>query len=149
MKLLSILLISFSALLFVGCGGGETKTPANTNSKNTAAEKPNEEKPAKDNKLATPKDSIAYQFELVKKGDFETLKSCCFTEKAKGSLTKEIVDKAKEDSSKTTMEEIFDKVEEGEADGKKTAKVIMKGGRTLTTLIETDGKWLANTVWFN
>jgi len=36
----------------------------------------------------------------------------------------------------------------GEADGKKTAKVKMKNGRTLSTLVETDGKWLADTIWF-
>ena len=30
----------------------------------------------------------------------------------------------------------------------KTAKITMKNGRTLTTLILTDGKWLADTIWF-
>jgi len=24
----------------------------------------------------------------------------------------------------------------------------MKGGRSLTTLVKVDGKWLADTVWF-
>jgi hypothetical protein len=27
-------------------------------------------------------------------------------------------------------------------------KIKMKNGRTLTTLVKTDGKWLADTVWF-
>ena len=35
-----------------------------------------------------------------------------------------------------------------EADGVKRAKVTMKNGRTLTTLVLTDGKWLADTIWF-
>ena len=39
-------------------------------------------------------------------------------------------------------------VKYSEADGKKTAKIKMKNGRTLTTLIETDGQWLADTIWF-
>ena len=30
----------------------------------------------------------------------------------------------------------------------KTAKITMKNGRTLTTLILTDGKWLSDTIWF-
>ena len=28
------------------------------------------------------------------------------------------------------------------------AKIMMQNGRTLTTLILTDGQWLADTIWF-
>ena len=47
-----------------------------------------------------------------------------------------------------TIDDLFASMQEGEWEGKKTAKVKMKNGRTLTTLILTDGKWLADTVWF-
>ena len=30
----------------------------------------------------------------------------------------------------------------------RTVKIKMKNGRTLTTLVLTDGKWLAETIWF-
>lgn len=97
--------------------------------------------------LKDPKSSIAYQFELVKAGDVDKLKTC-LTPRVRDSVTKEVVDKAKTDAAKYTIEELYDSAEMGEADGKKTAKIKMKNGRTLTTLIETDGQWLADTVWF-
>ena len=97
--------------------------------------------------LADPKSSIAYQFNLVKAGDVEKLKAC-LTPRAREGVTKEIVDKAKVDSAQYTIDDLYASAEMGESEGKKTAKVKMKTGRTLTTLIETDGKWLADTVWF-
>jgi hypothetical protein len=97
--------------------------------------------------LGDPKSSIAYQFELVKAGDLDKLKTC-LTPRVRDGVTKEVVDKAKTDAAKYTIEDLYDSAEMGEADGKKTAKVKMKNGRTLTTLIETDGQWLADTIWF-
>ena len=97
--------------------------------------------------LSDPKGSIAYQFDLVKAGDLEKLKAC-LTPRARAGLTKEMLDKAKVDAAKYTIDDLYASAEMGEADGKKTAKVKMKNGRTLTTLVETDGKWLADTIWF-
>ncbi len=99
------------------------------------------------NQLSDPKSSIAYQFELIKAGDVDKLKTC-LTPRVRDGVTKEVVDKAKTDAAKYTMEDLYASAEMGEADGKKTAKVKMKNGRTLTTLIETEGKWLADTIWF-
>lgn len=158
MKSISTLLMVFTASFLIACGetvaNNSTVNEVNvTNTAaNTAANAPinKEEAPTVDkSKLETPGDSIDYQFELVKKGDFETLKACCFTDRVKASLTKEIVEQAQKDSEMTSIDQLFDSVEDGEADGKKTAKIIMKSGRTLTTLIETDGKWLSDTIWFN
>lgn len=95
----------------------------------------------------SPKESIAYQFELVQKGDIDKLKEC-FTDRVKGNITSEAVEKGKTEASKYTLDDLVASVEDGEADGKKTAKIKMKNGRTLTTLVQTDGKWLADTVWF-
>jgi hypothetical protein len=98
-------------------------------------------------KLSDPKGSIEYQFDLVKAGDYDKLKDC-LTDRIKGNVTKEMVDKAKVDAAKYTMDDLYASAEDGEMDGKKTKKVKMKNGRTLTTLVETNGKWLADTIWF-
>ena len=103
---------------------------------------------ATDSSLSDPKGSIAYQFELLKAGDADKLRNC-FTERLRERITKERVDKAKEDASKYTLDDLYASAETGEYEGKKTTKVKMKNGRTLTTLILTDGKWLSDTVWFD
>lgn len=121
-----------------------TSTVPETTTKTTVPEKPVETKSESSN---DPKSAIVHQFDLIKAGDFENLKTN-LTPRVREGLTKDIVDKAKADSSKYTIEDLYDSVEMGDADGKKTAKVKMKNGRTLTTLVETDGKWLADTIWF-
>jgi hypothetical protein len=97
--------------------------------------------------LKDPKSSIAYQLEQVKAGDVDKLRECV-TARVRDSVTKEGVEKAKSNAGKYAIDDLYDSVEMGETDGKKTAKVKMKNGRTLTTLIQTDGKWLSDTVWF-
>jgi hypothetical protein len=97
--------------------------------------------------LKDPKSSLAYQFELVKAGEVDKLKAC-LTPRVRDSVTKEVMDKAKVEAAKYTLDDLYASAEMGEADGKKTAKIKMKNGRTLTTLIETDGQWLADTIWF-
>ncbi|HJQ30719.1 MAG TPA: hypothetical protein VJ866_00990 [Pyrinomonadaceae bacterium] len=97
--------------------------------------------------LSDPKSSIAYQFEQIKAGDVDKLKAC-LTPRVRDGVTKEVVDKAKTQAAQYTIDDLYASAEMGEADGKKTAKVKMKNGRTLTTLVETDGQWLADTIWF-
>jgi len=97
--------------------------------------------------LGDPKSSIAYQFEQIKAGDVDKLKAC-LTPRVRDGVTKEVVDKAKTQAAQYTIDDLYASAEMGEADGKKTAKVKMKNGRTLTTLVETDGQWLVDTVWF-
>jgi hypothetical protein len=127
-KNLTLLLVLFIAgLLSISCKGTSSGTSSNS--------------------LSDPKSSIAYQFDLLKAGDVETLKTC-LTPRVRDGVTKEVVDKAKTDVAKYTIDDLYASAEMGEAEGKKTAKVKMKNGRTLTTLIETDGKWLADTIWF-
>ncbi|HWS99242.1 MAG TPA: hypothetical protein VN256_03145 [Pyrinomonadaceae bacterium] len=103
---------------------------------------------AGDPTLADPKGSIAYQFELVKAGDADKLRNC-FTERLRDRITRERVDKAKGEAGRYTMDDLWASAEPGEYEGKKTMKVKMKNGRTLTTLVQTDGKWLSDTVWFD
>jgi hypothetical protein len=97
--------------------------------------------------LSDPKGSIAYQFDLLKAGDVEKLKTC-LTERVRDNVTRDAVDKGKDQAAKYTLDELYASAEMGEADGKTTAKIKMKNGRTLTTLVETDGKWLADSIWF-
>lgn len=128
-KILFTIMIATGSLI-VACGGRSSETAG------TSA-----------GALSDPKSSIAYQFNLVKAGDAEKLKTC-MTPRVRDGVTQEVVDKAKTEAAKYTIEDLYDSVEMGEAEGKKTVKVKMKNGRTLTTLIETDGKWLADTIWF-
>lgn len=100
-----------------------------------------------ESRLKEPKSSIEYQLELVKAGDFEKLKSCVMPA-VRDKVTKEGIDKAKANAGSYTIEDLYESAEMGEEDGKKTAKVKMKNGRTLTMLVEDGGKWLSNSVWY-
>ena len=148
-----------AALLALGTLSAACSTPTTTNTttntnantanvtaSNTAPTATPAARPATGS-LADPKSSIAYQFELVKAGDADKLKNC-FTTRVRDGVTKEVVEKAKGQAAQYTMDDLYASAEMGEADGKKTAKVKMKNGRTLTTLVETDGQWLADTIWF-
>ena len=97
--------------------------------------------------MATPRASIEHQVALLKAGDLEAFRAC-FTERLRGRITAEAMAKGTEEISTMSMEDLFAGMEEGEYAGNKTAKVKMKSGRTLTTLILTDGDWLADTIWF-
>ncbi|MET0647576.1 MAG: hypothetical protein ABW208_13240 [Pyrinomonadaceae bacterium] len=122
-----------------------TTTNTSANTANTTAS--NTSSAPKAGSLADPKSSIAYQFDLVKAGDADKLKNC-FTPRVRDGITKEVVEKAKGEAAKYTLDDLYASAEMGESDGKKTAKVKMKNGRTLTTLIDTNGQWLADTIWF-
>ncbi len=122
-----LLLLLAASLVFVACGKKEGGA---------------------DSSLSDPKGSLAYQFELVKAGDADKLRPC-FTERLRDRITKERVDKAKGEAGRYTMDDLWASAEPGEYEGKKTMKVKMKNGRTLTTLVQTDGKWLSDTVWFD
>jgi hypothetical protein len=122
-------------------------TTANANSANVTASNTAPPPAKATGSLADPKSSLAYQFELVKAGDAAKLKQCV-TPRLRDSVTQEAVDKAKANAAAYSIEDLYASAEMGEADGKKTAKVKMKNGRTLTTLVQTDGQWLADTIWF-
>ncbi len=130
---LGIMLLAISALM-TACGG-VTSTPPTTTKTNDAA-------------LNDPKGSIAYQLELIKSGDADKLRAC-FTDRVKDKVTNEAVEKAKTNAAKYTLDDLFASAEMGNSDGKKTAKIKMKNGRTLGTLVEINGKWLADTIWFD
>lgn len=134
-KSVQAMLFAMTCLLLVvlGCG----KLGSSTSDSKSSA----------DALKSSPKDSIAYQFELLKQGDVDGLKRC-FTERLRDRITAEAVEKGKSEAGNYTLDDLVASVEMGEDEGNKTAKIKMKNGRTLTTLIETDGEWLADTIWF-
>ena len=56
--------------------------------------------------------------------------------------------RAQAEAKRMTVDDLVSGIQMGQFQGKKTAKITMKNGRTLTTLIQTDGKWLSDTIWF-
>jgi hypothetical protein len=159
MRKLHLLLFPVVGLLATGCSsdGGSQQTPAPVAEENVAAEdEPDvaaedgpdaavEDEP--DAAATTPKDAIARQLELLRAGDVEGLKAC-FTDRLQESITAEAVEGAKAQAEEATVDELVAEVEFGEIQGQKTAKIKTKNGRTLTTLIEVDGTYVADTVWF-
>jgi hypothetical protein len=108
--------------------------------------------PAKDegitaDAMATPKGSITYQVQLLKAGKLEEFKAC-FTDRLKDRITAEAMTQGAQEVGSMSLDDLFASSQDGESDGKKTCKVKMANGRTLTTLVLTDGKWLADTIWF-
>lgn len=95
----------------------------------------------------TAKLEIGRQLELLKKGDTEKLRAR-FTQRQKERITAEKVKKAQAEIANYTLEDLVASTIEGEYEGKKTIKIKMKNGRTLTTLIKEGSKWYADTIWF-
>lgn len=132
----------------VACGGGTTAENTARHAPTTATTTSYATPATRSLQLpGDPKSAIANQFELLKAGETEKLKAC-FTEWLRERITTELVENGKSVAARYTLDDLVASVETGESDGKKTAKIKMKNGRTLTTLIETDGRWLADTIWF-
>lgn len=96
---------------------------------------------------ATAKAEIGKQFALLKRGDTVALKAR-FTDRQKERVTADKVKKAQQEIKKYTLDDLVESAIEGEYEGKKTIKIMMKNGRTLTTLVEENGQWYADTIWF-
>jgi hypothetical protein len=95
----------------------------------------------------TAKAEIGRQFELLKKGDLQKLKAR-FTDRQKERVTAEKVKKAQADIQNYTIDDLVASTIEGEYQGKRTIKIKMKNGRTLTTLIQEGSEWYSDTIWF-
>ena len=99
--------------------------------------------PAAADDLADAKALIGKQLEMIKKGDVDGLKPG-FSARQQDKITEANVKAAQKEAKKYTLADLDDKVETKEGG----IKIKMKSGRTLTTLIKVDGKWVADTVWF-
>jgi len=140
-KYFPLVLILIAGLFIAACNGVASKTSVDTT--------PSGNKPtASDEALKkSPKDSIAYQFSLLKDGNVSQLREC-FTDRLRERITDEAVEKGKSQASNYSLDDLVASVELGETEGNQTAKIMMKNGRTLTTLVHVDNKWLADTLWF-
>ena len=143
-------IISATFALLVGCETALT-SPESTPSENPAPNKSTTDKATTDNApqidVSTPRGAMAHQIELLRAGKVEEFRAS-FTDRQKKKITADAVAAAQKDLENTDLEGLIHEVEEGEWQGNKTAKIKMKNGRSLTTLVMTDGKWLADTVWF-
>lgn len=93
---------------------------------------------------ADAKAVIAAQVELIKKADVAGLKAG-FTKRLQDKITEANVKKAQGQLGTMTIDDL---VASAAPAGKDALKIKMKNGRTLTTLVKVDGKWLADTIWF-
>lgn len=93
------------------------------------------------------KQEISVQSELIRKGLVDKLRAR-FTDRQKERVTADKVKKAQRELKSYTLDDLVDTVIEGEYNGQKTIKIKMKNGRSLTTLVEENGEWHADTIWF-
>jgi hypothetical protein len=91
--------------------------------------------------------ALATQLKLLKDGKVDELKAH-FTTRLRDKITPALVEQGKKAGAKYTLDDLVASVEIAQQGGTKAAKIKMKNGRTLTTLLLTDGKWLADTIWF-
>lgn len=99
--------------------------------------------PARADNMKTAKAVISKQLVLLKAGDVAKLKAG-FTARLQDRITAENVKKGQAGVKAFTIDDLVAEVIPGDA----TLKIKMKNGRSLTTLVKTDGKWLADTIWF-
>lgn len=155
MKSLGSALLCALLLVAAGCGGHEKdadpakgdQTPESGQGSATSDGGAEAGEPEAKDPLADPKTSLKHQLDLLVKGDVEKLRAC-FTDRQKDRITTDTVKDGQQEAAKYTFDDLWASEEMGEYKGQKTCKIKMKNGRTLTTLVLTDGKWLADTVWF-
>ncbi|QDU07964.1 tetratricopeptide repeat protein [Gimesia aquarii] len=90
---------------------------------------------------------IALQLEYIKKQDVEALKPY-FTKRLRNRITAKMLEQAARQTESATPAELVHAVQVDEAENQIQARIMMKNGRTLTTLIPVNGKWEADTIWF-
>lgn len=90
---------------------------------------------------------IALQLQLIKNLDVDAIKPY-FTKRVRKLITKKMLDEAKQQVETATPEELVHSVQIDESGDQIQAKIMMKNGRTLTTLVPVNGKWEADTIWF-
>jgi hypothetical protein len=91
---------------------------------------------------------IAQQKQLIHEGKVEELRAG-FTERLRARITPEAVARGLKETDASTLAQLAAKVEIAVVGDLTVAKIRMENGRKLTTLVWTDGRWLADTIWFN
>ena len=91
----------------------------------------------------TAKDFIATQIAAIERGDLAAVKAG-LTERHRDKVTVERLTQAQQGLTSITLDELVD----AELPVEGGVKVMMKNGRTLTTLVAGGSGWLADTLWF-
>ena len=68
-----------------------------------------------------------------------------FTERLRNKFSDDDVVGAAKDLGEYDVDDLIGTIEMEDAD---RAKIKMANGRTLTTLVRRNGRWLADTIWF-
>src|SRR5262245_46311368 len=97
-----VLLLTGLLLIVSGCSSGTSKTTSEPGAASGAGSTADV---SDDGLKKSPKDSIAYQFELLKAGNTDKLKQC-FTERLRDRITAEAVEKGKGQASSYTLEDL-------------------------------------------
>jgi hypothetical protein len=104
--------------------------------------------PAGAGDVATVKKFVQAQVDAIKAGDLDKVKAG-LSARLRDKVTADNVKKAQAQAAKMTIDDLVDSVEaKPDAKAPTSIKVKMKNGRTLTTIITVDGKWVADTLWF-
>tara|TARA_R110002111_G_scaffold262694_1_gene340209 strand:- start:153660 stop:155030 length:1371 start_codon:yes stop_codon:yes gene_type:complete len=90
---------------------------------------------------------IKLQLQHIHDLDVEAMKPY-FTERVRNLITADSLKQAKQQAGSETPETLVHSVEVSESGDQLQAKIKMKNGRTLTTLVPVNGKWEADTIWF-
>ena len=93
------------------------------------------------------RESITLQLQYIRNLDVESMKPY-FTERIRKLITTDLLKQAKQQAASAKPEELVHSIQIEDSGDQIQAKIKMKNGRTLTTLIPVNGKWEADTVWF-
>jgi len=94
------------------------------------------------------REMIALQLQYIQNLDVKSMQPF-FTERIRTLITIELLKKAKQQAASARVEELVHSIQiEGSGD-QIQAKIKMKNGRSLTTLVPVNGKWEADTIWFD
>lgn len=95
----------------------------------------------------TSRQILKKQFELIRKKDINSLQ-LFFAQDVRGRITPEILEQVQPYLDDLFIEELIDHVKISTENGVVKAQLIDKQGETFTTLVQTDGRWFAKTIWF-
>lgn len=151
-RTLFVMLTLSSGLFLAACGGDKTEPqiePPSSVEEVQALPRVGATLPTTDElDPANAQAVIFHQIELLRAGNVEELK-LWFTARLKDELTPEVLSAAvAEAKNMPAKEQMAQTIEVRDDGGKRIAVVTMEGGRTLTTMVFTDGKYLSDTLWF-
>jgi hypothetical protein len=94
-----------------------------------------------------PREALAHQLALIREGNVVALRAT-FTERLRDQITEASLEDAVRSLGSSAVEDLVGDEEEVGTDPRRV-KLYMPGGRrSLTTFVQTDEGWLADTLWY-